>query len=245
MKPRLVFTLMCMYLLAHALLSEGCTPFRRIARRVNPGTHYVVRSGDTLWEIAEIHEVPLELLISKNKIHSARSLQAGQKLYIPKYRENSSYKNSSGSKSRKSVASRSKKYDKKRKVEYDTRSIKLKWPVKNGVQFRKFSDDPENLYEGIGIGAPTGSNVRAASAGKVIFVGDQGNKYGNVVILKNKDPFVTIYAHLSKLKVKPGQQIKTGDLLGEVGTTGDAESPCVQLQLRKNRVAVDPRRYLQ
>lgn len=241
MKPRLIFTLMCMYLLAHALLSPGCAAFRKVSRRVNPGTHYIVRSGDTLWEIAEIHEVPLELLISKNKIRSARGLQTGQEIYIPKHRDGSSYNKSS--KSRKRIASRSKKYSKK-KSDNDKRSITLKWPVKNGVQFRKFSDDPENLYEGIGIGAPAGSNVRAAANGKVIFVGDQGNKFGNVVIVKNKDPFVTIYAHLSKMKVRQGQKIKTGDVLGEVGTTGNAESPRVQLQIRKNRVAVDPKRYL-
>ena len=242
MKARLIFTLMCMYLLAHALLSPGCAAFRKVGRRVNPGTHYVVRSGDTLWEIAEIHEVPLELLIQKNKIRSARGLQEGQKVYIPKYREKRYVKKET--KSRKRSSSRNKSSPNRRRADNDGRTIALKWPVKNGVQFRKFSDDPENLYEGIGIGAPAGSNVRAAASGKVIFVGDQGNKFGNVVIVKCKEPFVAIYAHLSKMKVKQGQQIKTGDILGEVGTTGNAESPRVQLQVRKNRVAVDPKRYL-
>ena len=111
------------------------------------------------------------------------------------------------------------------------------------MQFKKFNSDPENLYEGLGIAAPAGSVVKAAASGKIIFTGNQGDNYGQVVIIKHKEPFLTIYGHLNKIKVKPGQTIKAGQKIGTVGTSGGAQSPRVLFQVRKNRVAVNPKYY--
>lgn len=237
MRPKIVFTIASLYLAAHMFVSQGCTPIRRFVRRVTPGTHYVVKPGDSIWEVAKIHDMPMHIIIDANKNLSSKRLKVGDKIYIPKYRGNEQVT------PRKRVASKDKKHRKKH-VDNDKRSIVLKWPVVNGVQFRNFSEDPDDLYEGIAIGAPEGTNVRASAAGKVIFIGDHGSNYGNVVIVQNKDPFVTIYAHLSKIKVKQGQQLKSGQVLGEVGVSGGVESPRVQLQVRKDRIAVDPKLYL-
>ena len=238
-KIKYLFSLSLIYLFTHAIIAQqGCTSVRRFVRRVTPGTNYTVHPGDTIWEIALIHDMPIEAILKANKNSSARNIQAGQKIFIPKYRGN----NSKTARNYIYKKNKSKKYNYKK--DSDRRKIKLAWPVKNGVQFKKFNNDPDNLYEGLGIAAPAGTLVKASAPGKVIFTGDQGDNYGQVVIIKHKDPFVTIYGHLNKIKVKSGQRIKLGQKIGTVGKTGGVQSPRMLFQVRKNRVAVNPKIYL-
>lgn len=95
-------------------------------------------------------------------------------------------------------------------------------------------------HRGIDYAAPHGTPVRVVGDGVVTFAGWQGG-YGNVVYVDHGNNRVTLYAHLSKMGVKPGQRVERGQLIGAVGATGWATGPHLHFEFRVNGVHVDPR----
>ena len=87
--------------------------------------------------------------------------------------------------------------------------------------------------------APTGTAVRSVGDGVVEFAGVQ-NGFGNVVIIKHRNQHETVYAHLSRIGVRPGQQVEQGDNIGAVGATGWATGPHLHFEFRVNGKHVDP-----
>ncbi len=95
------------------------------------------------------------------------------------------------------------------------------------------------LHAGIDIGAPTGSGVYAASDGEVFFASWRGG-YGRCIILLHGGDVSTLYGHLSKIYVKPGQRVRRGQLIGAVGSTGLSTGPHLHFELRRNGRPVNP-----
>jgi murein DD-endopeptidase MepM/ murein hydrolase activator NlpD len=111
----------------------------------------------------------------------------------------------------------------------------------NGSVISKFGNKPGGLYnEGVNISAPRGTPVRAAENGKVVYVGKAVEGYGNLVLVKHADNYITAYAHLDKTLIKEGQILKRGQPLGTVGSTGNVDRPQVHFEIRKGRESVDP-----
>jgi murein DD-endopeptidase MepM/ murein hydrolase activator NlpD len=92
---------------------------------------------------------------------------------------------------------------------------------------------------GVDYGAPTGTAVRTVSNGVVEFAGVQ-NGFGNVVYVNHGKDTVTVYAHLSRIDVKRGQNISQGETLGAVGSTGWATGPHLHFEFRIKGVHQDP-----
>ena len=90
---------------------------------------------------------------------------------------------------------------------------------------RIFNGVPKNPHTGTDIAAPEGTEVRASSGGKVTLAGGNYFYSGNMVILDHGDGLQTIYAHLKEAKVKAGDEVKQGDVIGTVGKTGRATGP--------------------
>lgn len=107
-------------------------------------------------------------------------------------------------------------------------------------------------HKGLDISAPTGTPVVAAGDGKVIFAGSVDpnvdhfrSMMGNYVVIEHgKTGYTTIYAHLSKIDVKAGQAVKTGEKIGAVGTSGRSTAPHLHYQVMKGDAAVDPLRFI-
>lgn len=98
-------------------------------------------------------------------------------------------------------------------------------------------------HDGIDIGAPVGTAVKAADGGQVIFVGTSGN-YGKLIKIDHGAGFVTYYGHLSKYNVKVGDKVYKGQIIGAVGNTGRSTGPHLHFEIRKNGKAVNPSKYL-
>lgn len=102
-------------------------------------------------------------------------------------------------------------------------------------------------HPGIDVDNDTGAPVVAAAAGKVLVAGPAPPGYagyGTVVLIAHGDGLTSIYAHLSKVTVRSGQQVTPGQLIGAVGTTGNVTGSHLHFELRRQGVAVDPKAWL-
>jgi len=99
------------------------------------------------------------------------------------------------------------------------------------------------FHTGLDIAAPTGTPVRAASSGVVRSAGSDGN-YGNAVVIDHGNGVTTRYAHNSALKVSVGQQVRAGDEIAAVGSTGRSTGPHLHFEVRVKGEHVDPRAWL-
>lgn len=120
----------------------------------------------------------------------------------------------------------------------------FRWPVKGRV-VSTFGQKPTGMRnEGINIAVPEGTSVRAAESGIVAYAGNELKGYGNLVLIRHDNGWVTAYAHNKELFVKRGDTVKRGDVLAKAGQTGSVTSPQVHFELRKGATPVDPMKHL-
>jgi murein DD-endopeptidase MepM/ murein hydrolase activator NlpD len=98
--------------------------------------------------------------------------------------------------------------------------------------------------DGINIGAAEGTTVVAADAGTVAYGGNELRGYGNLILIKHADGWMTAYAHNSKLLVARGQKVQRGQVIARVGATGAVTEPQLHFQVRRGSRALDPMDYL-
>jgi murein DD-endopeptidase MepM/ murein hydrolase activator NlpD len=122
------------------------------------------------------------------------------------------------------------------KVEADD----FRWPARGRIitAYRKGGN------EGINISLPEGTPVRAADAGTVAYAGSELKGYGNLVLVRHANGFVSAYAHNEALLVKRGQTVTRGQVIAKSGQTGNVSSPQLHFELRKGATPVDPVPYL-
>ena len=99
------------------------------------------------------------------------------------------------------------------------------------------------MHAGIDFRATSGTAVRAAGAGTVVRAGWAGG-YGRMVEVEHGNGLTTRYAHMSRIRVARGDKVETGDVVGEVGSTGRSTGPHLHYEVRRDGVPVDPLRFL-
>ncbi|GIK98332.1 MAG: hypothetical protein BroJett029_25410 [Alphaproteobacteria bacterium] len=118
------------------------------------------------------------------------------------------------------------------------------WPV-NGKVVSGFGPREGGLHnDGINIAAPAGTPVRAAENGVVAYAGNELRGFGNMLLIRHADGWMSAYAHNETLLVQRGDNVVRGQTIARVGQTGNVSSPQLHFELRRGAEAVDPMEYL-
>jgi murein DD-endopeptidase MepM/ murein hydrolase activator NlpD len=118
------------------------------------------------------------------------------------------------------------------------------WPVQGRV-ISAFGAKGDGLHnDGINIAARAGTPVRAVAAGTVAYAGNELRGFGNLVLIKHADGWVSAYAHNEALLVNRGEKVRQGQVIARVGSTGGVGEAQLHFELRRGKTAVDPAKYL-
>lgn len=118
------------------------------------------------------------------------------------------------------------------------------WPVRGRLVSDYGTDAGGTRNDGINIAAPAGTTVLAADAGIVAYAGNELRGYGNLVLIKHANGWMTAYAHNSMLLVKRGQKVRRGQPIARIGATGAVSRPQLHFEVRHGAKALDPTDYL-
>ncbi len=228
-----------LFLIAFLFLS-ACQGFKFDPWPETPyGIHHTVQKGQTLYRIAEVYEIDMEVLRRANHIRDASKIKVGTQLWIPGASRVLSVPTTSGS----STSSRSRSARKKNAPTVKPRKGFLIWPTK-GTLTSGFGRRNGRKHEGIDIAAPKGTPIHSAAAGEVVFSGWGPTGYGKMVIVKHKNHLTTVYAHNSKIIVKKGARVKQGQKISLMGSTGRSTGPHLHFEVRNDTEPKNPIKYL-
>ncbi len=121
---------------------------------------------------------------------------------------------------------------------------KFRWPVRGRIISGFGANNGGARNEGINLSVPMGSSIRVAESGTVIYAGDELKMYGNFILVRHPNGWVTAYAHNEKILVSKGQHVRRGQIIAEAGSSGNVTSPQLHFELRIKGDPVDPVPYL-
>lgn len=120
----------------------------------------------------------------------------------------------------------------------------FRWPVRGRVITAYGARTNGKSNDGINVAVPEGTPVKAAEDGVVAYAGNELKGYGNLVLVRHSNGYVTAYAHASDVLVKRGDSIKRGQVIAKSGQSGEAGSPQLHFEIRKGSTPVDPLNFL-
>jgi murein DD-endopeptidase MepM/ murein hydrolase activator NlpD len=120
----------------------------------------------------------------------------------------------------------------------------FRWPVRGRVIAAYGARTNGKSNDGINVAVPEGTPVKAAEDGVVAYAGNELKGYGNLILVRHPNGYVTAYAHASELLVKRGDSIKRGQVIAKSGQSGEAASPQLHFEIRKGSSPVDPLHFL-
>lgn len=230
--------------------------------RLPTARYHIVEKGDTFYNISKRYNVDMSSLSRTNDIDAPYTLKIGQKLLLPgsvvskptatSYVANTKKATSSwkpASKSGSAARSNTKKTSVRQQQAYSApvkkRTSKFAWPVR-GTVISKFGPIAKGRNnDGINIKAALGTAVKAADAGTVAYAGNELKGFGNLILIRHNDGWITAYAHNDRLVVRKGQKVRKGEKIATVGSTGGVSSPQLHFEIRSGKKAVNPMSYLQ
>jgi murein DD-endopeptidase MepM/ murein hydrolase activator NlpD len=205
---------------------------------------HVVRSGDTLYSISRSTGVSVDKIARANRLREPFALNIGQSIKIPgaagdaieqpRQRE---ARDVTGPTENVAEIARNVNYSAPAKP---VANALFDWPVKGAIISAFGLTDSGRRNDGVNISAPVGTPVRAAADGDVVYRGSELQGYGNLLLIKHEDGFVTAYAHNDVMLVKKGERVRKGQVIAKVGQSGAASEPQLHFEIRQNLKAVDP-----
>ncbi len=124
-------------------------------------------------------------------------------------------------------------------------SVNFGWPVEGGSVISRFGSKGGGKYnDGINIAAPKGEPIWASADGVVVYSGNELKGYGNMVIIRHNDDWMTAYAHAEDITVRKNDVVKQGDIIGYVGKSGSVNEAQLHFGIRRGKEPVNPLDYL-
>ena len=230
---------------------------------------HMIQKGETLSEIAQKYKVPLKSIIRANSIKSAHRIQTGKTLRIPREAfalKRTVYQVKRGD----TLIAIAKRYNVEWKDLQRINGISSPHSLQIGTEIlihsdeiRGFSDPLRvplvltskygyrphpvtgrwQLHEGIDLRAAVGTRVYASKGGRIIFAGWKRG-YGKFVGIQHEDNFTTWYGHLSRIRVKVGQIVSQGKVIGLSGNTGISTGPHLHFEIRYKGRSEKPTKYI-
>jgi murein DD-endopeptidase MepM/ murein hydrolase activator NlpD len=220
--------------------------------RPAPATFFsvYVLSGDTISQIAERYRVSEEDVIAMNYITNPDHILSGDQLYVPAYGVR--YPPVDTSPVRPAQQTRQASYQpntsrvaparssRQSSPAAPTTSARFLWPVRGSVISGFGTGANGERNDGINITADRGTPFRAAEEGTVTYVGNELRGFGNLLLIKHDNGFVTAYAHADRIDVARGQRVQAGQFVGQLGATGDVSQPQLHFEIRQGTNPVNP-----
>ncbi len=232
---------------------------------------YTVKRGDSVGKIARMHSITQQELQRANGIKNSNLLRPGQQLKIPGQVVsqpqapvrvvsrsaniplpviNPARRRPSASEAvntaistprpQQRVAARTKTLPKPEPMAGN----QFRWPVKGRI-VAGFGVKPSGKHnDGINVAVPKGTSIKAAENGVVAYAGSELEPYGNLILIRHANNWVTAYAHNDKLLVKRGDTVRRGQIIGKAGQSGNVSQPQLHFELRKGSKPVNPLSYM-
>jgi murein DD-endopeptidase MepM/ murein hydrolase activator NlpD len=224
---------------------------------------HVVAAGDTLSKISRLYRKPVSEIIKANNIAITTRLNVGDRIIIP------GVKSSAANPNHQSVAQTSPAApltqvaeatpsasvftpasavtgagDTGKTVDATASLPKFRWPANGRVitAFGPMTNGQQN--DGINIAVPENTPIKAAEDGTVAYAGNELKGYGNLILVRHPNGYVTAYAHAKELLVKRGDQVKRGQVIAHSGQSGNVNAPQLHFEIRKGASPVDPTKFL-
>jgi len=193
----------------------------------------VVERHQTLYRICKTYGVDLKKVSFFNGISDPSRIQTGQRIFI------------TGAKKVLKVEIYIEDVvaepGEKAKIVY--KKLDFIWPIEGKVS-DVFEEVEDRRHQGIDISSPLGTPIRASHDGMVIYSNNTIKGYGNLIILRHSEEYVTVYAHNQVNLVEEGTWVEKGQFIGKVGQTGRASGPHLHFEIRKNNKTLDPMLFL-
>jgi murein DD-endopeptidase MepM/ murein hydrolase activator NlpD len=234
-----------------------------------PASVHVVNSGDTLMNLSRRYHVAPAQLAAANNLPVTAQLKIGMKINIPGGKAAAAAPAPAVAEAAKPapppaakpVTVASAEPPQKARVATETKDIpeaqspvkaaettnalpSFRWPVRGRVIAGYGAKTNGKQNDGINVAVPEGTPVKAAEDGVVAYSGNELKGYGNLILVRHSNGYVTAYAHASELMVKRGDTIKRGQIIAKSGQTGEVGSPQLHFEIRKGSASVDPLQFL-
>ncbi len=225
--------------------------------KLPPPLHYRVRKGDTVMAISRRFALDFRSLALINGIEPPYALRADEILILPALVSGAdgAWTSAAAARAKPSLPKpgistgvkapiKTTPAKSQPKPRAPAKTSTFSWPLKGKVISRYGVKPGGTRNDGINIAAPAGTAVRAAGDGTVVYAGSELKSFGNLILVRHANGWVSAYAHNSKLLVKEGANVKTGDSIAEVGASGSVNSPQLHFETRRGRDPVNPALYL-
>jgi murein DD-endopeptidase MepM/ murein hydrolase activator NlpD len=222
---------------------------------------HIVTKGETIFSLSALYKMETMTLAAMNDIEEPYDLTVGQTLLLPPTMKSKSVVAQTAGKaavpkgSGWRLPSRS---EKKLKVVNNSRGKKTKsvarstprgggkflWPAHGTIISTFGGKGGGKRNDGINIAMPSGTEILAASDGTVTYVGNEVKGFGQMVLIRHRSEWVTLYAHIGKVWVEKGEAVKRGQHIANAGQSGEAAEPQLHFELRRGKESYDPEKYL-
>ena len=255
---------------ARAASNPPNTPAPAIAAPATSGSQHVhtVAPGETLMALSRKYHKPLGELAKANNIQPHTMVKVGDRIVIPGVRGPQAALKPAATVAQQAKPAAAPKVASvpaapavtpsaamvtpakhepeppKTKTDVTAALPKFRWPV-NGRVITAFGPKPSGQQnDGINVSVPEGTPIKAAEDGVVAYAGNELKTYGNLVLVRHSNGYVTAYAHASEIMVKRDDPVKRGQIIAKAGQTGNVAAPQLHFEIRKGSTPVDPAPFL-